>query len=169
MPSMSHHISSSTIKLSAMAALVIMALGLNACAENQGRKERGGTVVGAIAGGLLGATIGKGSGQVIAIGVGAVLGGIIGSEVGKSLDRADQAYMRSTTQESLETRRTGETAVWRNPDNRHSGTVTPTRTYRRSSGEQCREFQQTVSIDGRSERAYGTACRQADGSWKIIS
>ncbi len=169
MPSWSDHKRSSTVKLGAMASLVIMALGLNACAENQGRKERGGTVVGAIAGGLLGATLGKGSGKAVVIGVGAVLGGIIGSEVGKSLDRADRAYMRRATQDSLETRRTGQTAVWRNPDTRHSGTVTPTRTYRRHNGEQCREFQQTVSIDGRSERAYGTACRQPDGSWKIIS
>jgi len=149
--------------------ILIASLGLMACAENQGPKERGGTVVGAIAGGLLGSTIGKGSGKVIAIGIGAVLGGIVGSEVGKSLDRADRAHMHRTTQQSLESQRTGEPSTWSNPDNRHSGTVTPTRTYRRDSGENCREFQQTVTIDGRTERAYGTACRQSDGSWKIVS
>ena len=101
--------------------------------------------------------------------IGAVLGGIVGSEVGKSLDRADRAHMHRTTQQSLESQRTGEPSTWSNPDNRHSGTVTPTRTYRRDSGENCREFQQTVTIDGRTERAYGTACRQSDGSWKIVS
>jgi surface antigen len=36
-------------------------------------------------------------------------------------------------------------------------------------GAYCREFQQTVSIGGREERAYGTACRQPDGSWKVVS
>ncbi len=156
-------------KLATLAAIAITSLGLIACAENQGPKERGGTVIGAIAGGLLGSTISKGSGRLIAVGVGAVLGGIIGSEVGKSLDRADRAYMHRTTQQSLETQRSGQASTWRNPDNRHSGTVTPTRSYQRESGQPCREFQQTVTIDGRTERAYGTACRQSDGSWKIVS
>jgi surface antigen len=149
--------------------ILITSLGLMACAQDSGPKERGGTVVGAIAGGLLGSTIGKGSGKVIAVGVGAVLGGIVGSEVGKSLDRADRAYMHRTTQQSLETQPSGQPSTWRNPDNQHSGTVTPTKTYQRDDGRPCREFQQTVTIDGRSERAYGRACRQSDGSWKIVS
>jgi hypothetical protein len=34
-------------------------------------------------------------------------------------------------------------------------------------GRFCREFQKLVQIGGRTERAYGVACRQADGSWKI--
>ena len=150
-----------------LGAVLIVSLGLVACAQDAGPKQQGGTVVGAVAGGLLGSTIGKGRGQVAAIAIGAVLGGIVGSEVGKSLDKADRAYMHRTTQESLEYGRSGETSSWVNPDNQHSGTVTPTRTVRVESGGPCREFQQTVTIDGRSERAYGTACRQADGSWKI--
>ena len=36
------------------------------------------------------------------------------------------------------------------------------------NGQQCREYQRTVTIDGKTETAYGTACRQPDGSWKII-
>jgi surface antigen len=148
--------------------VLITGLSLMAC-ETQGPKEKGGTVVGAVAGGLLGSTIGKGSGKAIAIGAGVLLGGIIGSEVGKSLDRADRAHMHRTTQQSLETQRSGQTSTWRNPDSQHSGTVTPTRSYQRDDGRPCREFQQTVTIGGRTERAYGTACRQPDGSWKIVS
>ncbi len=34
------------------------------------------------------------------------------------------------------------------------------------NGEQCREYQRTVTIDGKTETAYGTACRQPDGTWK---
>jgi surface antigen len=37
------------------------------------------------------------------------------------------------------------------------------------SGKYCREFQQTVTIGGKTEQAYGTACRQPDGSWQIVS
>lgn len=35
--------------------------------------------------------------------------------------------------------------------------------------EYCREYTKTVSINGRSERAYGTACYKPDGSWEIVS
>ena len=37
----------------------------------------------------------------------------------------------------------------------------------KSTGEYCRECQQTVVIGGREEDAYGVACRQPDGSWEI--
>ena len=152
-----------------LAASMVVAFGMTACATDSGPKEQGGTVVGAVAGGLLGSTIGRGSGRAVAIGAGAVLGAIIGSEVGKSLDRADRAYMEQTSQRSLEYDRSGTTSTWTNPDSGHSGTVTPTRTYQERSGEQCREYQQTVTIGGRTEQAYGTACRQPDGTWKVVS
>lgn len=35
-------------------------------------------------------------------------------------------------------------------------------------GEPCREYQTTVTIDGKTETAYGRACRQADGTWKRV-
>lgn len=34
--------------------------------------------------------------------------------------------------------------------------------------EYCREYTRTVSIGNRQEVAYGTACYQPDGSWKIV-
>jgi surface antigen len=37
------------------------------------------------------------------------------------------------------------------------------------TGAYCREFQQTVTIGGKTESAYGTACRQPDGTWKVVS
>ncbi len=46
--------------------------------------------------------------------------------------------------------------------------MTPVETYQRDDGQYCREFQQTVTIGGKTEEAYGTACRQPDGSWKIV-
>ncbi len=44
----------------------------------------------------------------------------------------------------------------------------PTRTYQTASGENCREFESTVTIDGREEKATGRSCRQPDGTWKIV-
>jgi hypothetical protein len=31
----------------------------------------------------------------------------------------------------------------------------------------CRKFQQAIKLDGRSVMAYGTACQQPDGTWRI--
>jgi hypothetical protein len=49
-----------------------------------------------------------------------------------------------------------------------SGTVTATREGHTQDGRTCREFQQQVTIAGASEKAYGTACQQTDGSWQIV-
>lgn len=61
----------------------------------------------------------------------------------------------------------GQTITWN--DNGASGTVTPVRDGTSSDGRYCREFRQSVTIGGRSEQAYGTACRQPDGSWQVVS
>lgn len=36
------------------------------------------------------------------------------------------------------------------------------------NGTYCREYQQTVTVGGRLQDSYGTACQQPDGSWKIL-
>ncbi len=46
--------------------------------------------------------------------------------------------------------------------------MTPLRTYEPEPGRYCREYQTVVTIGGRAEQAYGTACRQPDGSWQIV-
>jgi hypothetical protein len=33
----------------------------------------------------------------------------------------------------------------------------------------CREFQTTTLVNGQPQPSYGTACRQPDGAWKIVS
>jgi len=32
----------------------------------------------------------------------------------------------------------------------------------------CREYQSTTQINGRPQQVYGTACRQPDGSWRVV-
>ncbi|MDP1626854.1 RT0821/Lpp0805 family surface protein [Parvibaculum sp.] len=154
-------------------AIGAVALSLAACDQSMYggggggiSKQSVGTVGGAVAGGLAGSQIGGGSGRLWATGAGVLLGALIGSEIGKSLDRADQAYMGQTTYNALETGKSGQPVQWRNPDSGHYGTVTPQPAYQQA-GLQCREYSQTVYIDGKSQQAYGTACRQPDGSWQI--
>ena len=157
------------MKLTRFALPVALMLALAACAQEQGNKQIGGTLIGAGLGALTGSQIGGGRGKLAAVAIGALAGAYLGSEVGKSLDRADRLAMRETSQTALEKNPVGRASSWSNPDTGHSGTVTPTRTYQTASGRTCREYQQTVTIDGRTEQAYGRACRQPDGSWKITN
>ncbi len=146
-----------------VAAAGVIVVSLAAC-QGMGPKGTVGAMGGAAAGGLLGATLGGGATGIAA---GVLLGGLLGGAVGDSMDQADRRYAAQTTARSLETTQNHRTSQWRNPNNGHYGTVTPTRTYQRSSGQYCREYQQTVTVGGRQQSAYGTACRQPDGSWQV--
>jgi surface antigen len=143
---------------------LVLALAVTGC--TMGPKESGGTVIGGVSGALIGSGISGGRGAGIAIG--ALAGALIGGEIGRSLDRADREEMQRTAQYALERNRVDETATWRNPDSGNYGTVTPRRTYQSAEGRYCREYQQTVFIGGEEQQAYGTACRQPDGTWKIV-
>lgn len=145
---------------------VLSAFVLVGCSEGAGDKQTFGTVGGAIAGGVLGAQFGGGTGQLIATGVGTLLGAWAGSEIGASLDRADEAYAQQAAQRSLESAPTGTPTQWRNPDSGNYGTVTPTNTVPRGNSY-CRDFTQTIYVEGRSETATGTACRNPDGTWSV--
>ena len=147
---------------------IAAAIALAGC-EGQGPKQTGGTLIGAAAGGLAGAQFGSGTGKVVAATLGVLAGAWAGGELGKALDQVDKQRMQKTAQTSLENNKVGETASWSNPDSGNKGTVTPVKTYQTAEGQYCREYQQTVTIGGKTEEAYGTACRQPDGTWKIHS
>jgi hypothetical protein len=61
----------------------------------------------------------------------------------------------------------GEKIIWK--EGNASGSVTAVREGTSTLGRYCREFQQEVTIAGKTEQAYGTACRQPDGTWEVIS
>jgi surface antigen len=132
-------------------------------------KQTIGTILGASLGGLVGASFGGGKGKLAAVAVGVLAGAYFGSEVGKSLDATDKAHMDKNAKDGLEYSKSGATTAWRNPDSGNSGTFTPTKTYSSSTGENCREFETTIIVDGKEETATGQACREANGEWKVMS
>lgn len=151
-----------------LVSLVAASAFLAACAaDSQPQKQTIGTVAGGVIGGILGSNVGQGKGQTAGIIGGAVLGALLGGSIGKSLDEADRSMAERTAQTSLERNPSGQSSSWSNPDSGHSGSVTPTRTYRTASGQDCREYETSVTIDGKRETAYGTACRQPDGTWQM--
>jgi surface antigen len=146
-------------------AIAVLIVALTGCATGDSTKTAIGGVGGAAFGGLIAAAAGAG-GAGIAAGVigGALLGGLIGN----MLDERDKKMAAASAHQALETAPSGKPVAWNNPDSGHSGTVTPVRTYQ-SGGTYCREYQQTVTIGGKQEQSYGTACRQPDGSWKTVN
>lgn len=154
---------------------VMLSFGLVACAQNgfngvggMGTKQTVGAGTGAVAGAVIGSNIGDGKGAIAATAVGTLLGAFLGSEVGKSLDRADMAYAQQAQQRAYAAP-IGETISWNNPESGNRGTFTPVRDGYRNSGEYCREYNQTIFVDGRTETATGTACQKPDGTWSIIN
>jgi surface antigen len=131
-------------------------------------KTTGGGLLGAVGGAVAGSQFGKGKGQLAATAAGTLIGALVGSEVGRSLDKADQQYAHQA-QTQAQAAPIGQTIVWSNPESGHTGSVTPVREGRvASTGEYCREYQQTVQVGGKTQNAYGTACRQPDGSWRVV-
>jgi surface antigen len=84
------------------------------------------------------------------------------------LDRVDRDRLADALQLALEKNRTGEGANWSNPDTGHRGTVVPIRTFKGTGGSDCREFQQTATVSGETDIAFGSACRTTDGAWRIV-
>lgn len=158
------------MKKIAMVAMVAATISLGACQtlDGRGNKELVGGASGAVLGGLLGSQVGGGSGQVWAAGAGVLLGALLGSEIGASLDNADRAAMGNASARA-HSAPVGESISWNNPNSGNYGTVTPVRDGRSASGRYCREYQQEITVGGRKEVGYGTACQQPNGDWEIVS
>jgi surface antigen len=151
----------------------IVALSVAGCAATpetgQGAKENTGTLVGALAGGLIGSQFGGGTGEHIAAGLaGAAIGGMIGNRIGANMDDEDRRLAYAAQVQALETGRAGAAVPWRNPDSGRYGSVVPGPAYQ-SNGLQCRPYTHTIYIDGQPQVARGSACRNPDGTWTVVS
>jgi surface antigen len=154
-----------------VAIVLALAVVTSSCTElSQGVQDNPKAVLGALGGAALGGGIaalaGGGTGAI----VGATLGGaLLGGFVGNRLDARDKQMASQAAQKAFEDGRSGQASAWNNPDTGNSGSVTPTRTYQLANGTYCREYHQTITVSGEQHQAYGTACRQPDGTWKIQS
>lgn len=156
------------MKISNISAMALVTVLLAGCVTEGKEKQLVGSLLGAGLGGFAGSKIGGGKGQLAAVAIGTLLGGVVGGGIGESLDNIDKLYAkRALSQASVAP--VGQTIAWNNPDSGNAGTVTTVRDGTNTrTGAYCREYQTTVDIGGRSERAYGTSCRQPDGSWQIV-
>lgn len=132
------------------------------CANYTSQHEQAGMVVGGVLGGALGSQIGRGDGRTLAIILGTLAGAAVGGSVGHSMAEVDKIK----TAQALESVRTGVPSSWQNPDSGNQYVVVPTRTYDTAAGP-CREYTVDAVIGGKKDKAFGTACRQPDGSWQV--
>lgn len=123
-----------------------------------------GAAVGGAAGGLIASEVAHGKNRPAAIAGGALLGILIGGSIGNAMDQLDERCVGQV----LEYAGSERPVAWTNPDSGASYRVTPRRTWQ-EEGRYCREFTTTVRIDGRPQQAWGTACRQPDGSWERVA
>lgn len=126
-----------------------------------GHSHTGGTVLGAIAGGLIGSAVSHGNGGAV-VG-GAILGGFAGNAIARDIDCDDRdvasrAYRRSFDGD------VGERYEWHGHDR---GYVVTNSEYRRH-GRLCRDFTQVVWRHGERHARDGTACYR-HGEWRFVS
>ena len=156
-----------------LAGLLIAGLGAAASGcGGMGQNETAGSIIGGVAGAVVGNQFGSGDGKTAATALGAVIGAMVGGNVGRSLDATSRQRAGAAAERALETADVGESITWENPDNSGGpayGSATVTRQGADGAGRTCREFQQTVIIGGREEQSYGTACRDENGDWKIVT
>ncbi|MCA3268243.1 MAG: hypothetical protein ING19_19455 [Azospirillum sp.] len=154
---------------------------LSACAAGPGEmgfnKTTAGGLAGAAGGAFAGARlfggsngfIGKGSTtQMAGVAAGTLLGALVGGSVGSSLDRADQAPAPRA-----QARQAPPEIRWTDPDAESARPAPgPAKILRegrdRETGQLCREFVQDIEVGGRAEKGWGIACRQDDGTWRVV-
>ena len=152
-------------KLFTVAVVAGFATSVAACGPDGPTRADTGLAVGAVAGGIIGNQVGKGTGRVLATAAGAFVGGVVGHEIGRSMDEQDRHLAQMAEYDALERGQSGVARSWRNPDNGHYGEIVPSRPYKRASVD-CRDYAHAVYIDGRPQVMRGTACRDENGSWR---
>src|ERR1700680_4199893 len=154
---------------SRLIAFVLLGLSVAACTADSGPKEVGGTAAGALAGGLIGNAIGGSAGNRLAgTVIGAAVGGLIGNRIGAALDDEDKRRAYAAQVHALETGPSGAPVAWRNPDSGRYGNVVPGPAYQ-ANGATCRQFTDTIYIDGTPQTHRGTPCRNPDGTWTTVN
>jgi len=150
-------------KMTTAIIALVASISLVGCAEMT--KQDVGAVSGGVIGGLVGSQFGGGNGKLVAVGAGALAGALIGGAIGKNMDDTDKMRMN----QALESNSVGQPAYWQNQKTGTHYTVVPTRNVTVDGNQYCREYRSTANVAGKKQQIYGTACRQPDGSWQVVS
>jgi surface antigen len=144
-----------------MKRILIVLIGVALLCSCGMNKAQTGALIGAGAGALAGQAIGQSTEGTL---IGLAAGGFLGYMIGNEMDKHDQAKLNSVYETSPSYQQTN----WVNPDSGNSYQVTPQPAYSNpNDGRVCREAEILTNIDGKAEKTYATACRDANGRWVI--
>ncbi|MCF6321317.1 MAG: hypothetical protein L3J32_06050 [Rhizobiaceae bacterium] len=93
--------------------------------------------------------------------------GPLSGELGSSLSRAAIKQALEAEYNALEKSKPGEVVDWRYSDSQ-TGKIIPYSPYRVGSSN-CRRYIHSVSIEGTTRQATGTACRDNSGVWTPLT
>lgn len=96
----------------------------------------------------------------------ALNGGLVSRIESSSLSRADMSVALQNEYKALEYTAPGEAVLWQGRV--LSGSIVPSQPYRVGS-QDCRQYEHSVTERGISKTVRGTACRNEDGSWSLLS
>ncbi len=153
------------LKNTILTGVLVLALSGTAAQSQMGPKESGGTVGGALIGGVLGSALGgSGAGRIVGGVAGAAVGGFIGNRIGASLDEEDRRAMSRSTRAALTS---GSSSQFSNKKTGVKGTAKVIGNSRNASGEACRTVAQEVVLkDGSVVRDQVTGCKGPNG-WAV--
>lgn len=118
---------------------------------------------GGVLGGVLGHQMGNGSRQAGATALGIGIG-LVSGHLAARRACADERAMST----ALDNTPDGESTSWQLHQTGDEITVTPQTTFQRD-GQQCREFEMEVLVDGEPRSTTGTACRRPeDQAWTTV-
>jgi surface antigen len=149
-------------------AVLILALAAPLALTSCASRQDSGTLLGAVAGGVIGNQFGGGSGRVLATAAGAVAGGMIGNSIGRDLDELDRRRAMEAEYQALEYGESGSYREWRGERSGRRGRIQVEKPFKQGP-RHCRRYAHTIYIDGRPEVARGTACRGENGRWQTVS
>jgi surface antigen len=144
-----------------MKHLIVIALFFLPMLSSCSTKGQTGALGGAAGGALIGQAIGHSTGATL---IGAAVGAGLGYIIGNEMDKYDRSQLNNVYESGASNQRSS----WRNPDSGNQYAVTPTPAYQNPSNNQiCRQAEINAVIDGKPQRTYSTACRDAYGDWKL--
>ncbi|PWJ85312.1 surface antigen [Pseudaminobacter salicylatoxidans] len=150
------------------AALVVGLLAVAGCTTTGFKGGQSGTATGVSLGTAAGSAAGSGNGKVASTIISAMGGGLVGGTIGAGLDDGERRKALEAEYRALEYTQSGQPVLWQGNQQGRSGQVVAAQPYRVGS-QDCRQYTQTVYINGQSRAARGTACRNPDGSWTPLT
>jgi surface antigen len=124
-------------------------------------REAVSTVLGSMAGAVIGNRVADPEDRTVATLVGAVAGALIGNRIGRELDEADQACVGH----ALELGESGQMVTWSNDSATYR--MIPGAN-REQDGSACREFTLHAAAGSDQTVRQGLACQSERGEWEIV-